>query len=328
MSMQRLRTDFQFAIVTLFGAIAVLGVIPFAIYRFLIGQALAGGIDLGIVLCICAGTLYAWRGGNVARTAMVVVSVLTMGCLAVAQLVGLPGLLWMYPLLAGSFLIIGRTQALAIALTAIAFLALHGTVFADHLQAFVFVVTALVTSLFAYIFAQRAEQQRAQLETLAARDALTGASNRLTMSRELQVAIDDARRNGEPVGLALMDLDHFKRVNDASGHEGGDRILVEFADLVQRSQRGSDRFFRSGGEEFVLLAPRTDMAGMQVLGEDLRRLAAARLRCDGRPVTVSIGLAALREGETAAQWMGRADAAMYRAKHLGRNRVVGDEDAG
>lgn len=328
MSMQRLRTDFRFAVVTLFGVIAVLGITPFAIYRFANGQALAGGVDLGIVLCLCAGTLHAWRGGDLDTTSLMVVTVLAVGCLAAVEVIGLPALLWMYPLLLGSFLVVDRGKALTITLAAVAVLALRGAGFADSLHAFSFVVTALVTSLFAYIFAERSERQRLQLEMLADHDALTGAFNRRTMSRELQVALEAASLNGTPVGLVLMDLDHFKRVNDINGHEDGDRVLVEFSGLVQAAIRAGDRFFRSGGEEFLLLAPHTDRHGLQALAENLRRAVEGRLRCGDDPVTVSVGLAMLRKGETATQWLGRADAAMYRAKNFGRNRVEVDEGRG
>jgi diguanylate cyclase (GGDEF)-like protein len=326
MSMQRLRTDFQFAVVTLFAVVAVLGIGPFAIYRLLNHQLLAAAVDALLVLVICGGLAHVWRGGDVRNTALVLVVTLCVGAVVAVHVIGVPALLWMYPLLAGNFLMVQRTRALAITVALVAYLAFWSPVFTEQVQAVVFVMTSLVTCLFAYIFSERAERQRLALESLADHDALTGACNRRTMARELEVAIDDARRLRMPAGLALMDLDNFKRVNDINGHEDGDRVLVRFADLVRANVRTGDRFFRTGGEEFLVLAPRTDAGALRTLAERLRRDAAESLGAGEPRVTVSIGLATLRPGETASQWLARADAAMYRAKHEGRDRVVADPD--
>jgi diguanylate cyclase (GGDEF)-like protein len=121
-----------------------------------------------------------------------------------------------------------------------------------------------------------------------------------------------------------MDLDNFKGVNDVNGHDFGDRVLVAFADLVRSHAREGDRFFRTGGEEFLLLAPGADKSRLRALAERLRTAAADSLHCGDQPVTMSIGVAALRVGEAAQQWLARADAAMYEAKRQGRNRVEGD----
>jgi diguanylate cyclase (GGDEF)-like protein len=327
MSMQRLRTDFQFAIVTLFAVVAILGITPFVAYRLMHDQPLAAAVDAAIVLAICAGLVHVWRGGNIPNTALAMVVVLSVGAIVAVHVIGTPALLWMYPLLGGNFLMVERRKALAVMLAVLGYLLLWSHAFTDQLHVIDFTMTILVTCLFAYIFAQRAERQRLQLETLADRDALTGAFNRRTMTRELQSAIDQAQRSREPSGLAIMDLDNFKRVNDINGHEDGDRVLVQFAAMVRATLRPADRFFRTGGEEFLLLAPATDRDALRMLAERLRLEVAEHLGGGEPRVTVSIGLAVLQPGETASQWLARADAAMYRAKRKGRDRVEGDADA-
>lgn len=324
MSMQRLRTDPRFAALTLFSVAATLAIGPFAVYRFATGEALAGVLDVMLVLSLCGGTLHAWRGGNLDTTATVMVATLMAGYLLAIELVGLAASYWMYPLLIGNFLIVPRGRALVLALVATGVLASSRAAFDGPLQTIVFVFTALLTSLFAYIFAQRTEAQRTQLESLADHDALTGAFNRRSLTRELRATIEAARRSGAPAGLLLMDLDQFKCVNDIKGHEHGDRVLVEFTNLVRSHAREADRFFRTGGEEFLLLAPGTGAAQLRTIAERLRAAAEATLRCGEQPVTVSLGAAVLRPGEGERQWLARADAAMYEAKREGRNRVEGD----
>lgn len=325
MSLQRLRTDFHFGIVTLFGVIAVLCIVPFAIYRFASGQPLAGIVDLLIVLCILAGLLHAWRGGSIRHAGIAVVITSTLGCLGIVAEVGATAVPWVYAVIVANFLIVERHKAAVGTALAITLVAVQGAAFDGPLQQVVFVMTALVVSLFAFVFAHRTETQRQRLETLASQDALTGAYNRRAMELELQIAVESMRRDHVPVGLAVLDLDQFKRINDNYGHEAGDRVLIEFANMVALGTRKGDRLFRYGGEEFVLLLRGADRAALHTLNEALRSLIAAQLRHQDEIITVSIGAAALVPGEAVPAWLARADAAMYRAKRDGRNRVVVDD---
>jgi diguanylate cyclase (GGDEF)-like protein len=306
----------------LFGAVTVLTVLPFAIYRVLQAQWLVAAVDAGIMLVIGLGVAHLWRGGRIERVVMVVAAAYNLGCMLIANLIGLTGALWMYPVLLANFMLLGWRPAIAVSSVAVAAMMLSPGVFASGAQLLLFMATALVTGLFAFIFAYRSEQQRQQLEQLAARDPLTGAFNRRALQHELQVAIETAHRQGLAFGLALLDLDHFKRINDNYGHEAGDQVLVEFTRLVQSGTRRLDRFFRYGGEEFVLLLPGADAQALRALCEHVRELVAEESRLADLPITVSIGAAALLPGEDAQGWLARADAAMYEAKRRGRNRVV------
>lgn len=330
---KRIREDFQLGIITLFGACGALLVAPFCVYRFASGQPLIGAVDAAIVLCISFAVLSAWRSGKVGLACGVVVFTNNVGCLAAIQLqpVALP---WMYAGLLANYFLVPRKWAVLLSAAAIAILATYDHVFTSRLQLFIFVSSSALVSLLAYIFATRTEAQRRQLELLATLDALTGAHNRRAMEQELaRAAAHDAAGDADrrqaghgPVSLAILDLDHFKRINDRAGHEAGDRVLQAFADLVRRNTRMTDRFFRFGGEEFVLLLPGIDATDLAGVCEKLRERVACELRQGGEPVTVSIGAAALHPGERWQDWLARADAALYRAKEGGRDRV--EVDAG
>lgn len=324
MSFKRLRTDYSFALICFLGVVSICGIAPFAVLRFLHRQAWAGLADLVILAGIALIVVRVWRGGDLVRAGMWAVLVANVGCVVVVVLAGLSALFWVYPVLLVNFLLVDRFKAVAVSMLTVTLIAVFAEALDQPLQDFLFVTTAVVVSLFAFIFAQRTDQQREQLERLAAHDPLTGASNRLTMASELGIAIEQGRRGGAAVGLAVLDLDHFKCVNDDFGHETGDRVLVEFVRLVNARTRRGDRLFRYGGEEFVLLLPGADRAAMEHLLESLREAIDRHMRIDGRAVTVSIGGALWQPGETAGQWLARADAAMYRAKHRGRNCVVVD----
>ena len=322
MSLQRLRTDFQFAIFVLFCVVAIAGVGPFAVYRFVHGELVAGTVDALIVFCLAAGLLHVWRGGDLARASLLIVVATTLGCAVIGRLIGLSGALWSFAAILANFLLVSRVRALVASMALIALLVIDGSAFGSTVERVMYFAASSVTCLFAYVFAHQTHMQRMQLETQASRDPLTGVANRRAMESELHIATEAFRRHRMPVGIAVMDLDHFKRINDDAGHEAGDHVLVEFARLVQSRCRAGDRLFRYGGEEFVLLLPGTGPDDLQRVVDELRREVAMQLRSGERPVTVSIGAAVLEPGEDTHAWLARADAAMYEAKRLGRNRVV------
>jgi len=320
--LSRLRNNFRLALIVLFGSITVLGVTPFAIYRFAIGQTMAGMLDLLIVMCITAATLLAWRTGRTEGAARFAAATYTAGCIGVAHVAGLSGLLWVYPVMLANFLLLGRGTAVLVSTVAIAAVFMSKVALPGLEEKLMFVTSAFVVSLFAYVFASRSEQQRLQLESIAAHDALTGAYNRRGMDVELEIAIANSVRNRVPLGLMVFDLDYFKTINDSLGHEAGDAVLVQTAQVTRRSTRRGDRFFRSGGEEFGLLVPGADGESLRMIAEKLRATVEDEVSCNGKAVTVSIGATWFIPGESTADFLSRADAAMYRAKREGRNRVV------
>lgn len=318
----RIKSDFHLATVVMFGAITVLGITPFAIKRFLAGQPAAGIVDLLLVATISAGATYAWRTGRTAGAATFLAVAYSIGCTAIAHLVGLSGAFWLYPVLIANFLLVRRRPALLISAAAIVGVASSQAAFPEAGHRITFVTTALVVSLFSFLFASRAAAQRLQLEAIAMRDPLTGAGNRRGLEAELRIAMAASLRTGVPLGLLVFDLDHFKQVNDSFGHEAGDEVLVQIADLVRGSTRMDDRFFRLGGEEFVLLLPGATADALRDIAEKLRSAVEREVRARGRTVTISVGAAPLHPADTPRQWLARADTAMYEAKRTGRNRTV------
>lgn len=159
-----------------------------------------------------------------------------------------------------------------------------------------------------------------QVRELAAQDALTGLANR----RQMNELIDVAAASGAPFCLAVIDLDHFKNVNDEFGHGVGDEVLCEFARIALTTVRSQDVLGRWGGEEFVLLQPDTRVANAHHSVERLRESLAERpisTSTGELRITVSAGVAENRRPETGMQTLARADAALYEAKRAGRNRV-------
>ncbi|MBV9571202.1 MAG: PleD family two-component system response regulator [Alphaproteobacteria bacterium] len=163
---------------------------------------------------------------------------------------------------------------------------------------------------------------------MAITDQLTGLHNRRYMSRHLDTLLTSAERAERPLAFLIMDIDHFKAVNDTYGHDSGDEVLREFASRISANVRGIDLACRYGGEEFVVVMPDTDVDFAATVAERLRRsVESVPFAISREPhklnITISIGIAASDEtGDTADALLHRADKALYRAKREGRNRVV------
>lgn len=166
-----------------------------------------------------------------------------------------------------------------------------------------------------------------QVERLRLRaflDALTGVWNRGALFDLLARELERAQRTQEPLSVAMLDIDHFKDVNDTYGHQAGDEVLRELCERLQKSIRAYDAIGRYGGEEFVVVFPETQVAQAEAQGERLRRIVEASpfiLGGGPRTLTVSVGVAT-SGGESMEELLSRADRALYRAKREGRNRVI------
>lgn len=160
--------------------------------------------------------------------------------------------------------------------------------------------------------------------TLTDVDRLTGLLNRAAMQRDLALEAESSAQNSTTYSIAMIDLDHFKSVNDQYGHPVGDVVLEQMAERFSESLRPRDRIYRYGGEEFLVLLPETASVAAQPVLERLRQRASSRPVTDGVikiTQTVSIGFVEIFQGESPDDAIGRADRALYRAKKCGRNRV-------
>lgn len=248
-------------------------------------RAMVTGL-LYLPLLLVALSLMSVRTPWLARATLLLMAAIYLAGSQRPALTGLPFLDWRLPL---------------------AFLAAYGLLL-HYLGVWVRQVDALMASL----------DRESVLARAAATDALTGLPNR----RAAEAMIDTALQAGKPLALLSIDVDHFKDVNDAFGHEGGDAVLCSLAKTLAAHLRSSDTVCRWGGEEFLVLLTGAEADEAVRIAGRLRR--AVRDESAGwlAPVTVSVGIAWARHGDATPGVVRRADAAMYRAKGAGRDRVV------
>lgn len=160
-----------------------------------------------------------------------------------------------------------------------------------------------------------------QLQKLASTDGLTGLKNRRSLEEDLASNVALFTKSLQPLSLLLLDIDHFKKINDTYGHLTGDRVLQGLGLILKDESREGDIAARYGGEEFAFILPNTDQAGAQKIAERIR-LRVESAGWTNQPVTISIGVATLIIGDTVSTLQSRADRALYTSKNHGRNQVT------
>lgn len=300
-------------------AAGALGVMPFAIARYMNGEWLAAIVDTVLICGFLALGAYVFKTRKV-RLASVTLAILAVGgVLATVYINGPQQVFWAFPALVGVFYLIRLREAIACALiTLFALIPPMLAAGAPH-ETTTALITIIITSALAVAFAMVTNRQRTQLLQLATKDPLTGAGNRRALDTKLRDVVNTFRRTGAPASLLMLDLDHFKSVNDILGHAAGDQILKNVTEIINLRIRVTDSLYRIGGEEFVVVLEGADVKQAAHLAEQLRTLVDANELVPEHAVTISLGVAELRSGESPYDWLHRADAAMYAAKDAGRN---------
>jgi len=307
-------------ILMLLCALSIPSILPFGIYRLLQGSWASAAVDMALVLAMSAVIVHVWRTGRYQVTSVCVTIFYTGGMLATVYLRGVGLVYWVYPTMISAYFVLRPAVALAINSVGLVVLVaiLLGRVEVVNLATIV--VTIGLVNLFAYIFSYRTGLQTRRLHTAAERDFLTGVGNRRALDRHLAEYAQERRPQLES-SLLLLDLDHFKQVNDQYGHAAGDKVLVRLAELMQRHTRSSDRIFRYGGEEFAIIASGAGLGSATILAEGLRNAVASATLLENHPITISIGVAYMDKAHAPEDWLAQADKMLYAAKQGGRNAV-------
>ena len=300
-------------------ASGALGVLPFLVLRCIQQEWIAAAVDAAIVIGFTTLGWYVFRTRRV-RMASIALSILCMGgVIATVYLVGPHQIYWVYPALMAVFYLARPREAIGIALLTIVVLVPKLMESTDTHATMTVLITSTVMGAFGFAFSLITNWQRAQLVQMATKDPLTGAGNRRGLKDKLEEIVNSYRRNAAAASMLMIDLDHFKKVNDVYGHAAGDRILQRITEIINLRIRVTDSLYRIGGEEFVVVLEGQGIERAAHLAEQLRTLVEANELVPDHSVTISLGVAELRAEEAAQDWLIRADKALYCAKRAGRN---------
>jgi diguanylate cyclase (GGDEF)-like protein len=306
----------------LLSGILAIAVTPVAYIRLRDEHWTLAFVDVGIVCIMLLLFIFVYISRRTRTAGILIALGFISAALMCTLLLGVGEVYWAFPALMVAYFMLDTRQATILAGGfVICFLAILW----DHLPAADLIkisLTLMVTVLLANAFSLTNRRQMETLRRIANVDPLTGAGNRRAQNLKLDAANAIFRRSSSPASVLILDIDHFKKINDTHGHIAGDKLLVDLCELVHRSTRVTESLYRYGGEEFLVVAEQTALDTAVKLAEKLRSRIAQAVFASGIQLTVSIGVAELQRGEGREGWLGRADAALYQAKGRGRNQVV------
>lgn len=320
--LELLRKNFQLAMIVFLCSCAIVSIAPFAVIRLLDGDYLIATLDAAIVLFMVALLVMAFKSISLDLISLILAASYTLGAVVIIHLRTEETLYWVYPVIIANYFVLSIRMAVVLnGLVLLSVIPLYPN-FDSHFEFLGVVVTQLLVNAMASIFSWKTRSQNEELQLLATRDPLTGVLNRRSLDDVVSNAIARFQRYSEPASLILLDLDHFKRINDTFGHEKGDQILSDVAALLTDCTRAAtDSVFRMGGEEFLILVGRSQLGEAVQVAEKIRLEIQRRLATPLGPMQASFGCAQLRSVEDQDSWIGRADQALYLAKNEGRNCV-------
>lgn len=306
----------------IFSAFTVIIISPFVYLRWLDGDLVMAIIDATIVIVTAAFFVFVYISRKVNTAKLLLCSFLAVTIVTTVAIRGQSHLFWLYPSIIAFFYMIPARPAGLICFVAIAVIASTLWPTISLLEFLTINFSLFLTAVFSYVIFDNYSKTNSKLVLLASIDPLTLSGNRRALDIKLAKILVDQKRVPSKVSLLLLDVDYFKKINDSYGHANGDTVLVELVALIQKHSRSLDDLYRYGGEEFILLPLTVNLAEAKRVAEKLCVLIAGTIFPNDISVTVSIGVAQYRAGETAEAWICRADAALYLAKDSGRNRVV------
>ncbi len=299
-----------------------LALVFFTLWLAFFGQRSASPISLTLAFFALLATLLVHRREQRLALAGLLLCIANAGgAVLAAWVMGRQALPWSILALMANFFIVRLPVALTLNLLLTAGLMLRPGVLlgAPHLQG-ISVIT--LTFGFGYRFSRHLQGDRTRLEQLASVDSLTGVPNRRALEQALNQQIHSQRESRLRQALVVLDIDHFKDVNDQHGHRAGDIALSDLAAILRFELRDNDKVFRFGGEEFVILVEASSRDALARFTERIRRAVYQALRGPGGRITISAGAAMYAGEQRWEDWFNRADAALYTAKRKGRNSIA------
>ncbi|MDH5630215.1 MAG: GGDEF domain-containing protein [Gammaproteobacteria bacterium] len=299
---------------------------PFAIFRILEQNWLMVSVDAVFIATMLYSFFYTYKTGKTSLSALILTIIPFSAIILAFYLTDAIQAYWFYPACIAVYYFLPARPAL---LTTLSFVIITIPKLYHEMEVMEFsivIFSLIITNIFSYIFSISMVRQYDEIKAQARKDHLTDIANRRAFS-EVMTRIHAAyQRNDTHYSLLMIDIDHFKKVNDAYGHDKGDQILYNLAQFIQSMIRVTDSFFRYGGEEFTLIFENTDLPTAKVLAEKIRNAVDNTVLLPDIHITISIGVAELQYAEPQTDWFNRADEALFRAKLEGRNRVCISEN--
>ncbi len=299
----------------------ILSLLPFTVLRYMTQDWAIAVLD-SITLSIMIGFfvyVYKTRKTKVAGFLLAIVFLATE--IVTVSLKGPTQLVWCFPATVGIYFLVDTPKAAminALSLLSVTLIAESGMTAASVAA---FVISMIATNVFIIVFAMRNQIQKRQLEELTLKDPLTGVHNRRAFDHFLDEFDQNRGLQDIAPSMIMLDIDHFKTVNDKHGHLAGDETLVRLVTLVKTQLHHDEKIFRVGGEEYVIAPLNMNLSTCVDFADRLRKIIEHSNISEKLGITISLGVAQYSKTETGRDWVKRADTALSEAKSLGRNQT-------
>lgn len=295
--------------------------LPFIILTWVRQEVLLSSILVLLNLVVAASSLWLIKTGQRRISPQVLLLICVILYLSTVLLVQQHSILWSYAFIAGFYMLLGKQQAKVVSIIWVLMNAVMAVNLFPLEQAVIYTLSLAGSSFGMEVQSSILYRHEENLKNMALTDPLTNALNRRALMQELEAAEAIHKRYGTPVSMIMIDIDHFKKINDAFGHHEGDTVLINFVSSLSGRLRETDKFFRMGGEEFVVLLQSTGVQEAVKIAQSYCGLIEGAKLSGQVSVTISCGVAEVTGGDTVSSWLNRCDGALYHAKANGRNRV-------
>ncbi len=304
-----------------FSSIIGLGLTPFAFVRIIKEDWVMVAVDASIILGAIFIYVYVHKTKNTKYPGWIFLWVVQIGSAISFYINGGQTINWIYPAMLTTFFVAKPRYALMInfVVLLVYFPGLLTSFKVAEITIIVFSVS--VSSISIFLFAEGLRTQEQELKKIASEDYLTETGNRRALKLFLDTLWIKLQKYNAPVTLIILDLDHFKKVNDDYGHLVGDNALIKISQLIKIEVGESSHVFRYGGEEFLIVCQDDDKFAYN-LAQKIRKGVKSTSLIEQAKITISLGVAQYKKGESISEWIHRVDLALYKAKNQGRDCVV------
>lgn len=299
-----------------------LGIFPFTIFRIIEQDWYVAILDAVVVVGMLILFGFIKKTNNVKSSSVILILLALIGNVISFYIKGISQVNWIYPAMLAAYYVMSPKKGLWINMIMLMFYLPKLIQSLEIVNLSTILFTIIITNIIAYVFASGLRKQEVLLKKLASEDYLTKTGNRRALNETLEEVHQSLKNHDKTASIVLLDLDHFKVVNDKHGHMKGDEVLIKLAQLLKDFYSSQEKIFRYGGEEFLIvcLDVSDDLAFDQA--QKLRNIVKETISIEGIEQTISIGVAEYLKEEANHDWVHRVDLALYQAKNEGRDRVI------
>lgn len=295
---------------------------PFTVFRLINNDWYVAILDAIVVIGMFLLFTYVYITDDTKRASFVLILLALIGNVASFYIKGISQINWIYPAMLCAYYIMSPNKGMIINFIMLTFYLPKLFSSLETVDVATVLITVFVTNMIAYVFASGLRNQEVVLKKLASEDYLTGTGNRRALSDKMKAIHKSLKNHDKTASIILLDLDHFKKVNDKYGHMKGDKVLINVADILFSLFKNTSQVFRYGGEEFLVMCLDESIEGAMLKAENIRRTVKNSIIIDDEGLTVSLGVAEYTKEESVDGWIHRVDLALYQAKKEGRDRIV------